>query len=118
MNLKFKILFFLTFVIILNGNEALEKEIKQSLISPCCWAGTIYDLDHNPEMEEKIKELIQSGLDKNEILNYFVEIHGPRVLAVPKAEGFNAMVWIVPIIIFIGGVFFIALFFAKQQTEF
>ena len=50
-------------------------------------------------------------------LNYFVEIHGPRVLAVPKAEGFNAMVWIVPVLIFIGGIFFIALFFAKQQTK-
>ena len=31
------------------------KEIKQKLISPCCWAGTVYDLDHNPEMEEEIE---------------------------------------------------------------
>ena len=67
-------------------------------------------------MEEKIKGLIQSGLDKNEILNHFVEIHGPRVWRY-QAEGFNAMVWIVPVLILSGGIFFIALFFAKQQTE-
>ena len=97
------------------SNQELEIEIKQSLVSPCCWAGTIYDLDHNPEMENKISELIKSGYSKSQVLEYFVNIHGERVLAVPKAEGFNTLVWIAPIIVIIGSLIFFYMFFSKQK---
>ena len=97
------------------SDQKLEIEIKQSLISPCCWAGTIYDLDHNPEMEDKISELITSGYTKSQVLDYFVNIHGKRVLAVPKAEGFNSLVWIAPIIVIIGGLIFLCMFFLRQE---
>tara|TARA_X000001036_G_scaffold187118_1_gene176393 strand:+ start:2492 stop:2899 length:408 start_codon:yes stop_codon:yes gene_type:complete len=97
------------------SNQELEIEIKQSLVSPCCWAGTIYDLDHNPEMENKISELIKSGYSKSQVLEYFVNIHGERVLAVPKAEGFNTLVWIAPIIVIIGSLIFLSMFFSKQK---
>ena len=97
------------------SNQELEIEIKQSLVSPCCWAGTIYDLDHNPEMENKISELIKSGYSKNQVLEYFVNIHGERVLAVPKAEGFNTLVWIIPILVFIGSLVFLSIIFSKQK---
>ena len=50
------------------SNQELEIEIKQSLVSPCCWAGTIYDLDHNPEMENKISESITSAYSKSQVL--------------------------------------------------
>ena len=46
----------------------LATDIKRSLISPCCWAGTVYDLDHNPEMEELINQFISQGKTKQEIL--------------------------------------------------
>ena len=97
------------------SNQELEIEIKQSLVSPCCWAGTIYDLDHNPEMENKISELIKSGYSKNQVLEYFVNIHGERVLAVPKAEGFNTLVWVAPIVVVIGSLIFFYMFFSKQK---
>ena len=97
------------------SNQELEIAIKQSLVSPCCWAGTIYDLDHNPEMENKISELIKSGYSKNQVLEYFVNIHGERVLAVPKAEGFNTLVWVAPIVVVIGSLIFFYMFFSKQK---
>ncbi len=97
------------------SNQELEIEIKQSLVSPCCWAGTIYDLDHNPEMENKISELIKSGYSKNQVLEYFVNIHGERVLAVPKAEGFNTLIWVAPIVVVIGSLIFFYMFFSKQK---
>ncbi len=109
-----KVYFFIFFTYVYSNNE-LEIEIKQSLVSPCCWAGTIYDLDHNPEMESKITELINSGYNKNQVLDYFVDIHGERVLAVPKAEGFNTLVWIIPILVFIGSLVFLSIIFSKQK---
>ncbi len=111
---KICFIFIITFAY---SNQELEIEIKQSLVSPCCWAGTIYDLDHNPEMEKKISELIKSGYSKNQVLEYFVNIHGERVLAVPKAEGFNALVWIAPIIALIGSLLFLSKFFSEQKYE-
>ena len=61
-------LFIFTLIIleILHGESKLEKEIKQKLISPCCWAGTIYDLDHNPEIELEIKKM-ELTVVRNEI---------------------------------------------------
>ncbi len=110
---KFYTLILLSF---LHSNNELKKEIRQNLISPCCWAGTIYDLDHNPEMDQKIDELIKSGYNKNQILDYFVDIHGERILAVPKPKGFNILVWIIPIMVAFSGFFFISMFFLKQKS--
>tara|TARA_B100001996_G_scaffold381715_1_gene371734 strand:- start:2313 stop:2735 length:423 start_codon:yes stop_codon:yes gene_type:complete len=99
-------LFIFTLIIleILYGESNLEKEIKQKLISPCCWAGTIYDLDHNPEIELEIKNFISQGKNKDFILDYYVSIYGERILAVPKAIGFNLFIWIAPIIFGIFGI--------------
>ena len=92
---------------LLSAETNLGMEIKQSLISPCCWAGTIYDLDHNPEIEKQIDHLISQGRTKAEILDYFVESYGKRILAIPKAEGFNMMVWVMPILAGIIGITFL-----------
>ena len=109
--------YFLILISILSANTKLEIEIKKNLISPCCWAGTIYDLDHNPEIEEKIRELIKLGLKKNGILDYFVSIHGKRILAIPEAKGFNMLIWIVPIMVAISSLLFISIFFLKQNNK-
>tara|TARA_Y100001970_G_C14184517_1_gene831757 strand:- start:1019 stop:1441 length:423 start_codon:yes stop_codon:yes gene_type:complete len=100
-------IFALIIVEILYGESKLEKEIKQKLISPCCWAGTIYDLDHNPEIELEIKNFISQGKNKDFILDYYVSIYGERILAVPKAIGFNLFIWITPIIFAMIGITFL-----------
>ena len=99
--------------------EKLEKEIKQKLISPCCWAGTVYDLDHNPEMEEEIRNFLYQGRSEEFILDYYVSIYGERILATPKPIGFNLFAWITPIIFAIIGItlLFKYLLADKQDEE-
>jgi cytochrome c-type biogenesis protein CcmH len=94
----------------------LATDIKQSLISPCCWAGTVYDLDHNPEMEEKINQFISQGKTKQEILEYYIGLYGERILAVPIAEGFNIMVWVTPILAGMIGITFL-FFFLRTPND-
>ena len=94
----------------------LATDIKQSLISPCCWAGTVYDLDHNPEMEEQINQFISQGKTKQEILEYYIGLYGERILAVPIAEGFNIMVWVTPILAGIIGITFL-FFFLRTPND-
>ena len=94
----------------------LATDIKQSLVSPCCWAGTIYDLDHNPEMEDQINQFISQGKTKQEILEYYIGLYGERILAVPIAEGFNIMVWVTPILAGMIGITFL-FFFLRTPND-
>ena len=94
----------------------LATDIKQSIISPCCWAGTVYDLDHNPEMEEQINQFISQGKTKQEILEYYIGLYGERILAVPIAEGFNIMVWVTPILVGMIGITFL-FFFLRTPND-
>ena len=98
------------------AEKDLATDIKQSLTSPCCWAGTVYDLDHNPEMEEQINQFISQGKTKQEILEYYIGLYGERILAVPKAEGFNIMVWVTPILAGMIGITFL-FFFLRTPND-
>ena len=93
---------FLTIILIgtLSADKKSEliSDIEQSLMATCCWSGTVYD-HGNKEMEIEIAGMVQSGKTKTEILDYFKDTYGERVLSVPVAEGFNIFAWIAPIII-------------------
>ena len=102
---------FILFISISKGNSDLAQDIKQSLVSPCCWAGTVYDLDHNPDMEEQIEKFVAQGKTKQDILDYYVGLYGERILAIPKAEGFNMMAWGAPILASLFGILFLFLYF-------
>jgi len=104
------------FVSTLIAETNLATDIKKSLISPCCWAGTVYDLDHNPEMEELINQFISQGKTKQEILEYYIGLYGERILAVPIAEGFNIMVWVTPILAGMIGITFL-FFFLRTPND-
>ena len=56
------------------------------------WRGVIYD---------KLKE----GWTEDQIKDYFVAQYGDRVLAEPPKQGFNWLVYLVPLLVFAGGGF-------------
>ncbi len=98
-----------------SDNDALIKDIKQSLMAPCCWGGTVYDHGHS-QMETEIEEFVAQGKTKDQILNYYVGLYGERILAIPVASGFNLFAWIAPIVI--GGIgIFILIMFIKTPKE-
>ena len=81
-----------------NNQEELILDIERSLMATCCWSGTVYD-HGNKEMEIEIAGMVQAGKTKPEILDYYTDKYGERVLSVPIAEGFNIFAWLAPIII-------------------
>ena len=101
----------------LYAEEDAAMDIKKSLMSPCCWAGTVYDLDHNPEMEDQIDNLINQGKSKQEILDYFVGLNGQRILAVPIAKGFNVMVWVAPVLVGLLAIGVLFIYLKTPQAE-
>jgi cytochrome c-type biogenesis protein CcmH len=54
-----------------------------------------------------IKEKLAAGWSEQQILDYFVEQYGERVLAQPSTRGLNVFVWIIPPIALAAGAFFL-----------
>ncbi len=66
----------------------------------CVVCGTPLNLAEAPQADRErvfIQRLIDQGLTKAEIKRRLEAEYGPPVLALPKSEGFNAAVYIVPI---------------------
>lgn len=95
--------------------EALVKELEQSLMAPCCWSGTVAD-HGNPEMEARIREMVERNLTRQQVLDVFVAEYGERILAKPVAKGFNLMVWVAPVMVFVLGIL-ILVNYQKQKRQ-
>ena len=57
----------------------------------------------------EVSNLLAKGQTKDEIIRYFVEKNGERILAAPTKRGFNLTAWIMPFLALIlggGGVYF------------
>ncbi|NOZ75723.1 MAG: hypothetical protein GXO90_10210 [FCB group bacterium] len=96
-------------VLLASDPEELVIDLEKSLMAPCCWSGTVYDHGHS-EMENKIRQFVNEGRSKDEIIDYFVGVYGERILAVPVASGFNLLAWITPLVIGIIGLGIIFVF--------
>ncbi|NQV36536.1 MAG: cytochrome c-type biogenesis protein CcmH [Candidatus Marinimicrobia bacterium] len=97
-------------------NEELIKDIKQSLMAPCCWSGTVYDHGHS-KVESEIEEFVEQGKSKDQIMKYFANVYGERILAIPVARGFNLFAWIVPVIIAGIGIFILIMFIRSPKSK-
>jgi cytochrome c-type biogenesis protein CcmH len=78
--------------------QTREREIEDSLIAPCCWSQPVSQ--HYSEVAEQIRNevhsMVVSGKSRDEILDYYVSKYGERILASPRARGFNSLVYILP----------------------
>lgn len=64
-----------------------------------------------PQLVHEISELVTAGNTEEEVYKIFEDKYGLRVLAVPKAEGFNLLAWVMPFVGLLAGmvvVFFVA----------
>jgi len=60
-----------------------------------------------PQLEKEISELVISGRTEEEVYTIFEARYGMRVLAVPRAEGFNLLAWVMPFVGLLAGAVFI-----------
>lgn len=113
-----KLLLLTMFLTILGADEKSELiiDIEKSLMATCCWSGTVYD-HGNKEMEIEIAGMVDNGKTKSEIINYYTDKYGERVLSIPVAEGFNIFAWLAPLFFGLLSVFIIITYMRTSKNE-
>lgn len=95
----------------------LVREIEDSLIAPCCWSQPVSQ--HYSEVAEQIRNEVQamvaSGKGRDEILDFYVAKYGERILATPRARGFNSLVYVLPWVALIAGAWVLVLLLRKLR---
>lgn len=91
--------------------EAQVREIASKLRCPTCRALSVQDSPSGmaQEMRDLVREQLQAGKTPDEVTAYFVERYGEWILLEPKAEGFNWTVWLLPVLLLVGGLAFVLL---------
>ena len=106
------------FLTILSADEKSELiiDIEKSLMATCCWSGTVYD-HGNKEMEIEIAGMVDNGKTKSEIIDYYTDKYGERVLSIPVAEGFNIFSWLAPLFFVLLSIFIIINYMKTSKNE-
>jgi len=94
-----------------------QKEIEKMLMAPCCWASTIdvHPSQISEEMKTEIAQFLKEGKTKDEILKYYVNKYGERILAVPQSPFKKYSVYTFPFIALLCGVIIIIFFLKKSK---
>jgi hypothetical protein len=119
-----------------NQKTALMKEIIAALIDPHFEKSTVqslfqqtysgpgmYQFGYAPakknleEITDYVGKIVKAGMSDREILDIFGWIHNEKILAIPKAEGFNLTAWIMPAVVFVLGVLIMILYFTNGPTK-
>lgn len=68
------------------------------------------------QMRTEIRDRLRSGRSDDEILSYFADRYGERVMLNPPASGLAALVWIVPVVVVAGAVAAMAMAFVRARS--
>lgn len=76
------------------------QDIYESLMCPLCPGQTIAQSQSelSAQMRAIVRERLEQGETKEQILRFFVERYGEQVLAAPPPKGFNLIAWLGPFI--------------------
>ena len=91
----------------LKGAELGTKttEVAGELRCPVCQGLSVGDSPSQMaiNMREQVRELLARGYTRDQILAYFEKSYGEFVLLKPKFRGVNSLVWILPLLVLVGG---------------
>jgi cytochrome c-type biogenesis protein CcmH len=81
-----------------NQASVKAREIEDILIAPCCWSQPVsqHDSEVSQQIRNEVSTMVAAGKSRDEILDFFVARYGERILATPRAKGFNTLVYILP----------------------
>ena len=94
-------------------------QLSTQLMCPVCDGQTLdqSQAQLSLDMQEVIRRKVEDGESNAEIREYFVDRYGEVVLASPDAGGFNLVVWVMPLVIFVGGALLVGNAFLNMRRQ-
>ena len=85
--------------------EARTREVASVLRCPVCQGLSIQDSpsELSLQMKDVVRQQLKEGKSPEEVKAYFVSKYGEWILLQPKASGANLVVYILPIVLVLGG---------------
>lgn len=95
--------------------EASARKLESELMAPCCMTNTVAEhySGASSQMKAEIRQMLAQGKTEQEVLDYYVAQHGPQILSVPPAHGFNLTAYLVPMAMLLLGA--VALVFVVRK---
>jgi len=92
--------------------EALDLRtdtLSEVMRCPVCQGLSINDSPSESarNMKRQVRAMIAAGYDDDQVLLYFETAYGEFIRMVPKAKGFNLLVWIIPVVGLLGGLWLV-----------
>ena len=85
--------------------EARTSAVASELRCPVCQGLSIQDSpsELSQQMRDVVKEQLRAGRRPEEVRAYFVARYGEWILLRPAPKGFNLLVYILPVLVVVGG---------------
>ena len=96
------------------------QEIEESLTCQCGCGLTVHSCNHLQcpsaiPLRQEIREQMAKGLGKSDILAYFQQKYGEKILSSPTTTGFNLAAWITPFVLLLIGTTFVLVTLRRWQ---
>lgn len=94
------------------------REISYLLMCPVCQGQSVAESNSQlaKDMRSIIRQKLEAGESKEEIINYFVNRYGESILGYPPVRGVNLLLWILPAIAVLFGGIGIGLFLYRSKA--
>jgi cytochrome c-type biogenesis protein CcmH len=102
----------------LTGAElaARTETLSRQLRCPVCQGSSVGDSPSSTarNMKQQVRDLLAAGFSEEQAITYFVASYGDFVRLAPKPEGFNAVVWVAPVLLFVLGALAVAFYLRRR----
>ena len=94
--------------------------ITERLACPICDGESVFESQNNAsrDIRNQVSELVRANeLDDDEIIAFIETRYSAEVLLVPRATGFDALVWVIPAVAFVVAVAALVVTFRRWRRE-
>jgi cytochrome c-type biogenesis protein CcmH len=94
--------------------------ITKRVACPICDGESVFESRNNASqaIRNEVSDLVRENRSSDDQIVAFIETrYGAEVLLVPRASGFDALVWVLPAMAFVGGVAGLALAFRRWKVQ-
>jgi len=100
-------------------DETEARKIETLLMAPCCGANTLalHESGLAQQTKREIREMLASGMNRQEILDHYVAKYGNTILSMPPSRGFNLTAYLLPLVVLILGPLAVWIVLRRRTSE-